>query len=845
MTVPGNPRSGDLILSPGEFAFVHDRSKGNISVNVGPHKSSMSETDSPVIWDKDKKRFGSTDQIRAVQPFVSATEGSYVVLSNPAKSGERPKEGTSTIVVPLNFGRQIHVNGPQYFPLWPGEEAQVIAGHQLRSNEYLLVRVYNEEEALNNWKNAVMKEQASPSSVPQAHDGGGKENEDGLESNLLKIDPKNLRTGQILIIRGNEVSFFIPPTGIEVLTTKEGRGYVRSAVTLERLEYCILLDEDGNKRYVRGPAVVFPDPTEEFVVKDESTKFKATELNENSGIHVKVIEEYVDEGGVTRKVGEELFITGKDQPIYFPRQEHAIIKYGKDKIHYAVAVPAGEGRYVLDRMRGKVDLVKGPTMLLPDPRTSVVVQRVIDPKKIELWYPGNEVAVSHNRNLLALASASSGEEFITPEHLHNVRSQSYGERGLTSRPGQSELVGESMRRGTSFTPPRTITLNTKYDGAVAVSVWDGFAVQIVSKSGERRVVEGPATTLLEYDEELSVMELSTGTPKTDKNLMRTVYLRVQNNKVSDIVDVETSDLCKVKIGVSYRVNFDSRDQAKWFAVENYVRFLTEHCGSKIRNAVKAMGIETFYNNPIAVVRDAILGTSGVPGTARPGRAFEENGMHVYDVEVLAVSISDPDIAQLLTSAQHTAVRDAISVAQAEARADRTARLEEVTQREAKVKAETAEILATIKREEIERNLSISMMQTESEASVMEKRKSLEKALQPILDEIASAELARKKLEDDQEFAKEKAHLDAEADNLQKRMAAISEKLAEALIAFSDKALATELTKSMGPLAILTDTNVTDLMSRYMAGTPMEAVFESFRTRSNGSRPLGRELAGRG
>lgn len=844
MTVPGNPRSGDLILSPGEFAFVHDRSKGNISVNVGPHKSSMSETDSPVVWDKDKKRFVSTDQIRAVQPFVSATEGSYVVLSNPAKSGERPKQATSTIVTELNFGRRIHMNGPEYFPLWPGEEAQVIAGHQLRSNEYLLVRVYNEEEVRSSWKNAVMKPQVSLSKVPQAANESEKKDNATAEKNLLGVNPEDLRTGQILIIRGNEISFFIPPTGIEVLSTNSGKDYVRSAVTLERLEYCILLNEDGNKRYVRGPAVVFPDPTEMFVEKDDGIKFKATELNENSGIHVKVIEEYVDEGGVIRKVGEELFITGKDQPIYFPRQEHAIIKYGKDKIHYAMAVPAGEGRYVLDRTAGKVNLVKGPIMLLPDPRTSVVVQRVIDPKKVELWYPGNNVAVEHNRNLYALASSASGEEFLTPQHLQDVRSQSYGERSLTSRSGQSELVGESMRRGTSFTPPRTITLNTKYDGAVAVSVWDGFAVQIVSKSGERRVVVGPATTLLEYDEELSVMELSTGTPKTDRNLMRTVYLRVQNNKVSDMVDVETADLCKVKITVSYRVNFDSKDQAKWFAVENYVRFLTEHCGSKIRNAVKALGIEDFYGNPIAVVRDAILGSSGVPGNARPGRAFEENGMHVYDVEVLAVNISDSEIAGLLTSAQHTAVKDAISVAQAEARALRTERLEGVAQREAKVKAETAEILAAIKRDEIERNQSISMMQTESDASVMEKQKLLEKAIQPILDDIAAAELARKEKAENQELVTDKARLDADAEHLQKRMAAISDKLAVALTTFSDNALMEKITEAMAPLAILSNEAVTDIVGRYVASTPLASVLEGLKQRSNGH-SSSREFADRG
>ena len=38
---------------------------------------------------------------------------------------------------------------------------------------------------------------------------------------------------------------------------------------------------------------------------------------------------------------------------------------------------------------------------------------------------------------------------------------------------------------------------------------------------------------------LEVMELSTGKPKNTDALMKTVYLRTKNNKVSDIVAVET------------------------------------------------------------------------------------------------------------------------------------------------------------------------------------------------------------------------------------------------------------------------------------------------------------------
>jgi hypothetical protein len=39
--------------------------------------------------------------------------------------------------------------------------------------------------------------------------------------------------------------------------------------------------------------------------------------------------------------------------IYFPRPEHVIIRYGEHKndIHYAVAIPKGEGRYVLKTLK--------------------------------------------------------------------------------------------------------------------------------------------------------------------------------------------------------------------------------------------------------------------------------------------------------------------------------------------------------------------------------------------------------------------------------------------------------------------------------------------------------------
>jgi hypothetical protein len=53
-----------------------------------------------------------------------------------------------------------------------------------------------------------------------------------------------------------------------------------------------LLDQNGDKRYVKGPDVVFPKPTETFIENKGQKVFRALELNENMGIYIKVIADY-------------------------------------------------------------------------------------------------------------------------------------------------------------------------------------------------------------------------------------------------------------------------------------------------------------------------------------------------------------------------------------------------------------------------------------------------------------------------------------------------------------------------------------------------------------------------
>jgi major vault protein len=130
----------------------------------------------------------------------------------------------------------------------------------------------------------------------------------------------------------------------------------------------------------------------------------------------------------------------------------------------------------------------------------------------------------------------------------------------------------NISRGVSYTKPRTITLDTKYEGVVNINVWTGYAVNVVSKTGERETVIGPASRILNYDETLETIKLSTGTPKTLNNTVDTVYLRLENNKIADSFIVQTKDFVNVRISLNSLVSFLPEHKDKWFSIENYVHY---------------------------------------------------------------------------------------------------------------------------------------------------------------------------------------------------------------------------------------------------------------------------------
>ncbi len=659
-------RERDILIAPSEYAYVQDLTKGDIVLYVGPTKISLSNTER--IVELRENRFvpvRADDPSFGVSPFVSAASSQYIVLENPVVEGKeaRPIRGGNT-AVDLAVGRKVVVAGPTTFPLWPGQRARVIDGHPLREDEYLIVRYYDR--------------------VPD--------------------DPHPI--GSELVVRGADVSFYVPRTGLEV-------------VPAEVLP--------GRWRYVR----------------------KATRFPRPGGLHVRVTKQLMAEEGHalpagTYAAGTDVFLADRDG-YFFPDENVEVIG-----LVLPVPIAEKEGLYVRDRPTGRIATIMGPANYLCDPTREEIVPRLLSPERVKLY-------------------------------------------GLAQH--------DPMR-------------------AVAVNVPPGFAVLVTGKT-KREVVKGPETRILDFDEELTVLRLSTGRPKSDETTLETCFLQVESNKVSDTLSVRTRDHVEVQISVSYRVSFEGQDKQRWFHVKDYVGLLCDHAGSILRAASRTTSIELFQREATEMLRTAILGErrdvegEGAGPPRRPGRAFTENGMWVYDLEVLDVRILDADVKKLLDGAQRAAI-----VSDAKRREEERRLSEERLRAEVDREVGDAQILALAKAlevegaraaleerraaalVEVERVTRVGAAEAEARALTIE-RDAEAQALE------RRAELGRKTLE-------------AQVAAFEKQMAALAPELISTLTTLGHQKLAAELSANVGPLAVLGGGSVTEIVEKLLGALPVGA-----------------------
>lgn len=842
----------ELVLSPGQYVYVQDAAKGNIKVFVGPVVVNQTNQDVPIVFDDETQQFRQVVTLEEARRFSPvAPEGDYLILANPAKTDTHPVEGQQS-AADLSIGRSVNVPGPVMFALWPSQIVKVVRGHQLRSNQYLVVRVYNEEEARKNWSTAVVKRTG--------------------ESDSSLVAPTDLSVGRQLIIKGTEVSFYIPPTGIAVVQgplnvsniATTANEFIRDALTLEQLDYCILVDEDGTKRYEKGPQVVFPEPTEKFVEDGNSEiKFRAIELNALQGLHIKVIAAYKD-GEKEFKEGEELFITGADTQIYYPREEHSLITYDGNQKHFAVAIPPGEARYVMNRLTGIIRTVRGPTMLLPNPVFEVIVRRHMTDREVVALYPGNEEALEYNRTLRSIAAKSpttrSGVVSEGDIQRNTSKRDIGGKRGMAASLASMDAMqlnagavatytaasapalmsksninsstvakmGDEITRSSSYTQPRSLVFGSKFEGVPTIKLFTGYAIMIVNATGSRRVVQGPAVIQLDYDETVEILNLSTGKPKTTDTIFSTPYLRMLNNKVGDIVEVETMDHVKVSLKLSHLVNFEGESQ-QWFAIENYVKFLSDHVRSMLKGAVKKISIEEFYQNALSIIQKVVLGDAVM--------RFEENGMNIVDVEVLDVQIQDAAVAKLLSDSQRLAVQSNIQLAQATRTLDFTKRQELINREIAEATTATRKRNLELEKEVVTAELVVQLAKISSEIDRVKNTQLMQDEKEALNAITHNAELTRTEnasklqLEINRENQDTQiALLKEQTEATLKRFAAVQGGLSEALLSLSSQETLVKMAQAHSVQTILGGESVVDVLTQIFKGGALEGVMAKLQTK---------------
>jgi hypothetical protein len=647
-------RERDILVAANEFAYVQDLTKGDIVLYVGPTKISLSNTERLV--ELRGARFAPTrgdESSAGVQPFVAATSAQYIVLDNPPRDPSvRPVKGSNS-AVELLVGRRIVVPGPSSFPLWPGQRARVIDGHRLREGEYLVVRVYE----------------------PVAEGDGP--------------------IGTELIVRGADVSFYVPRTGLEVVA-HDGGGFVRPACRLRK----------------------------------------------NTGIHVRALRSFTAGDGDqvpagAYQAGQDLFLHGREG-FFFPTDRFEVVREVS-----AIPLADSEGLYVRDIETGRIDTVVGPSTFLPDPTRVEVVTRAEPPE------------------LLALYGAGGGQP----------------------------------------------------DRALSVAVPPNHAVMVTGRN-RREIVRGPQVRILDHDDELEVLTLSTGRPKSDHQLLETCTLQLEGNKCSDVVRLATADHVTLEVSVSYRVSFITREAAaeKWFNVKNYVGLLCDHLGSLLRAAARSVGIEAFHGGGTEILRAALLGERRADGK-RAGRLFEENDMWLYDLEVLDVQILDEEVEELLADAQRTAILFEIECKREEMRRQTETLREEVSRQIHQAQIATSQVAADL--EAARRQVALAQATSRVEAERAERlgQARTEAEATSLLSEARAGAAAR-----EQEIALRA--MEAEVAAFRDQMAALHPELVATLQALGNRQVAAELTRNLAPLAILGGDTVAEVAERLLGALPL-------------------------
>lgn len=885
------------------FLWSLNETSGEILTHIGPTEFTPSANDRIV---RSNEAGGFEQAPMEARPFVVARDGEYALLRNPVNKGE-PGDMPNGAWVPggnkekeLQLGTTKVVPGPCAFPLWPGQSAEVRPAHKLGANHYLLVEVVGEVDEKARYYKLVIESAGLSSAVIDAGEGQPSE---GQPAPRGRPEDRTLRLGQRIVIQGRHTQLFIPPSGIDIVAPLEeeapqvardtdddglanlppkaseeagkllaqvreglsqkqfstlknelrhrqdltvgeravmlsavdsaneerqqargGRGqrterrqapadpYARRAVVLGPKEFCVLFDADGNPRIVRGPARVFPGPHDTFLHRGSRRRvYDAYELGEHQALWIRIISPISKE-----KLGPYLRGVALDKDSYDAGADFIV---------------RGQPTVFFPFIEGEVVHPETGDPHVGNDHSSVVIETIgIDQK--------SGIYVRDLRTGMVKMVRGETSYLVDPrfeEHVHRH-----------VPPEQWNLwIGHAE-------PHKEQTEVVTTPWAISVTIPNNEACLITSRHG-RRVEIGPKVVLLDYEELLTPLKLSRGPSKDGHNTVVTCFLRVQGGRVADTFEVESSDFVRFKVKLGFAGHFEGGslvEQEKWFHVEDPVKLLADTVRARVREAAHVQQATRILQDFAHVVRTTLFGEATTP------LRFEQNGMVVDHVDVLAVDIVEPQLAGLFTKMQREALDLQLKDQSATRRLESLRHQDKVDDEEHTIvrlaverKAQSNLVDAETTHKVALRNIELRAVaqSTELDRRQEQDRKTREEQIKAER-ELSTAAAARRLHEAEADaraneanyrvseshrtalaaIEKDLARAIAEADAV--RLAAIQKELVGALHAAADAEVMKAAANNMNLVSLLGGKSPSELLSQLVRGTPLERTTEGMKTR---------------
>lgn len=215
-----------------QFLWVQDDDKGEVTLHVGPTMVSPTAADRVVIDDGDGGFREDTSS--RPQRLIEVGDHQYAVLYNPLLENDGGPNGRFRVgrneTRTLKNGTRAMIPGPGSFYLRPGQRAEVRDAHELSASQYLVVKVYGPVDPTAPYYDVTVRSAAITRATAEALDGRPQPLPDTASN-------KPLARGQLIVIRGIDTQFYIPPSGVDIVpdTSVDESGATLSAVTAQRL----------------------------------------------------------------------------------------------------------------------------------------------------------------------------------------------------------------------------------------------------------------------------------------------------------------------------------------------------------------------------------------------------------------------------------------------------------------------------------------------------------------------------------------------------------------------------------------------------------------------------------